>query len=729
MKGSGGQAGPADLAADNAQVQLQFDSSGKLVSFHGQNQVEALNSKLATMTPEQRQQAELNATRMKSLINQKLAEMSPEERAEYEKKHEAMTKTIMAQLEADGNTGQQPKIMQPAQMVPTETPEQICDRELLFAIRSGNVKAFDELLEKHGKDCNYSARAPNDQESHPLLHWAALNDQVGVIKYLVKHNADLDIRNPRNEVALHWACLNGNLRTISMLIRAGCDRTATDGRGYSAMTHAAQFGKIIVMASLLHHGVNVDSRDNNGRTPLHWAAYKGEDMAAKWLIDHGADIAAEDFEQCMPIHWAALQGYYMMSSLLVKNGALATLGAKDRTGQTADGLAREKQEKYAKGSYQHKQYMKVANFLEKSRMKKKDMSGWDQASIMLNHPTWYLWPVLSPVVFYQYYTVVLPETYYYPKVTMVFWLFYFSIWVTWAQLQLRDPGQFVLRGKRKEPRLPCSSSSKTDANGETRITLNNDGCVSRVNPLVPEAQKLRDMYLEVLDKGLLVPVCTTCEICRPLRCKHDRFTDVCIDRFDHFCPFMGVAIGRRNHFLFVLTMIGGMFGMGAWCYMIYYYTATYNKTKPWWENFYEMLGWELFCWFFGIIGVYTTVMVGQHLLFIKKNLTTNEVLNRKKYSYLANKQNPFNRGLVANFLEFCGIIEPVQVDFRSHYKYGFEGRSEEVDRNNRELQQLQSTALRPQPQQQQQQQQQGGHGHSHGGGGGHGHSHGIFGGS
>ena len=47
--------------------------------------------------------------------------------------------------------------------------------------------------------------------------------------------------------------------------------------------------------------------------------------------------------------------------------------------------------------------------------------------------------------------------------------------------------------------------------------------------------------------GLCVPVCTTCEIVKPIRSKHARVTNVCVFKFDHFCPWMGVAIGERNY--------------------------------------------------------------------------------------------------------------------------------------------------------------------------------------
>lgn len=41
---------------------------------------------------------------------------------------------------------------------------------------------------------------------------------------------------------------------------------------------------------------------------------------------------------------------------------------------------------------------------------------------------------------------------------------------------------------------------------------------------------------------------------RPPRAHHCRMTNVVIDRFDHFCPWMGTSIGRRNYRSFVFFL-------------------------------------------------------------------------------------------------------------------------------------------------------------------------------
>ena len=45
---------------------------------------------------------------------------------------------------------------------------------------------------------------------------------------------------------------------------------------------------------------------------------------------------------------------------------------------------------------------------------------------------------------------------------------------------------------------------------------------------------------------------------KPLRSKHDRFSDRCVARFDHYCPWVYNVVGLKNHRMFVIYLTSSL---------------------------------------------------------------------------------------------------------------------------------------------------------------------------
>jgi palmitoyltransferase len=61
--------------------------------------------------------------------------------------------------------------------------------------------------------------------------------------------------------------------------------------------------------------------------------------------------------------------------------------------------------------------------------------------------------------------------------------------------------------------------------------------------------------------GVILPVacarafaCHATQIRKPLRSKHDRYSNRCVARFDHYCPWVFNVVGLKNHRMFVIYL-------------------------------------------------------------------------------------------------------------------------------------------------------------------------------
>ena len=175
------------------------------------------------------------------------------------------------------------------------------------------------------------------------------------------------------------------------------------------------------------------------------------------------------------------------------------------------------------------------------------------------------------------------------------------------------------------------------------------GCSSRHHLI----QQYKNLDSPALWAGNWNQLCVSCRIVRPLRAKHCSVTDRCIEVFDHYCPWVGNAIGKGNSHYIVVFLWLALYAHASAAVVGVIQINRHVSGETWTAtNLVWLIGFEVLDVFVGISVAALAVAQGSQLA---RNVTTNELANWHRYKYLqaldGSFQNPFSRGLWGNCKE------------------------------------------------------------------------------
>ncbi|EPS74107.1 hypothetical protein M569_00641, partial [Genlisea aurea] len=500
--------------------------------------------------------------------------------------------------------------------------EESLRNDVYTAAAYGDMEKLHRLVDQEG--CSVSEP---DALGYYALQWAALNNRTAAAQYIIEHGGDISARDHTSQTALHWSAVRGATQVAEVFLREGAVVSAADVNGYQATHVAAQYGQ----TSFLYHIVtkwnaDPDVPDNDGRSPLHWAAYKGYADCIRLLLFLNAYRGRQDKEGCTPLHWAAIRGNLEACTVLVQAGKKEDLMVTDNTGMTPAQLASDKN---------HRQ---VAFFLGNSRKildKQCDNNSlFGRMSKLGLAPI--LWCTILLLLLVYVHSVVIASNL--PSLTTALAIF------AWTGVLLATSGLALF--------YRCSSKDP----GYIRMNVHDPGNMKDDEPLL----KI-EMNNPALLAGNWSQLCATCKIVRPLRAKHCSTCDRCVEQFDHHCPWVSNCIGKKNKwdfFLFLIVEVGAMVMAGGVAIARVLTDPVAPRSFGEWlkhagsehTGALAFIAADLFL--LGGVGVLTCVQASQ----IGRNMTTNEMANLMRYSYLRGGDgrfhNPYDKGWGKNCWEF-----------------------------------------------------------------------------
>jgi ankyrin repeat protein len=196
----------------------------------------------------------------------------------------------------------------------------------------GEGKTVEALLEL-GADVNAIDRMGGTAlhaaiQRGSTRYWDVIHGpNVPVLELLIKHGAQVNVRNLQNETPLHGAASYGNANAVELLLRNGADVKALDNAGRTPLHEAAECGAVNVMGMLIEHGADPNGADREGDTPLlvllgSHSLSKGRmiDYATQ-LIGRGVRLNVQNREGATALQKAAALGSPALLEAMLNRGA------------------------------------------------------------------------------------------------------------------------------------------------------------------------------------------------------------------------------------------------------------------------------------------------------------------------------------------------------------------------------------------------------------------------
>jgi ankyrin repeat protein len=203
------------------------------------------------------------------------------------------------------------------------------------AAKTGDLQKVQELIKADPDAVNLK-----DNSGRTPLHWAARNDHLSVVRFLVENGADVNAEDNRGIIPLYYSVwLGENYEIAECLVNSGADVNFKRDNDTSLLYLVSRDGREKIAELLIKNGADLNHQDAVGKTPLYISVEHKYRNIVELLMKNGAKISIKDSFGRTPLHQSAIEGYIQIATLLLATGA--DVNEQDNVGKTPLDYARK----------------------------------------------------------------------------------------------------------------------------------------------------------------------------------------------------------------------------------------------------------------------------------------------------------------------------------------------------------------------------------------------------